>query len=349
MALASCTPAAPETIIQEVIVTQEVEVIVIQEVEVIVTQEVIVEVPAEISVVRVNMGYIPDVQYAPFYVGIEKGFFAEEGIELITDYSSEVDGISLLAAGETHFAVGSGDLTVQARSQGLPIKFVARWYNGIPSAIASPAESGIETPQDLVGKIVGIPGFFGINYKSYLSMLSANNLSADDVQLEAVGWSQVASLTEGLIDAAVVYSNNEPIQLIWNGMDVNVFELNEWNNFVPIGIMTSEQLIEENPELVQAFVRAFLRSLKATLDDPEFALDAAIRGVGVAGWERDKAGMALGKSLEFWALTDDGKYGYYDVDTFDWTQEFLLGAGEMDAAIDTSECFTNEFVENAQP
>ena len=346
-ALVSCTPAEPETIIKEVevIVTQEVEVVVTQEVEV----QVEVEVPAEITVVRVNMGYIPDVQYAPFYVGIEKGYFAEEGIQIITDYSSETDGIALLAAGEAQFAIGSGDLTVAARSQGLPVKFVARWYNGIPSAIVSPVASGIETPQDLVGKIVGIPGFFGINYKSYLSMLSANDLTSEDVQLEAVGWSQVASLTEGLIDAAVVYSNNEPVQLVWNGMEVNVMELRDWNEFVPIGIMTSEQMIAENPEVVQAFVRAFLRSLKATLDDPEFTLEAAVRAVGVAGWEKDKAGMALGKSLEFWSLTDDGKYGYYEVSPFDWTQEFLLAAGEIDTAIDTSECFTNEFVENAQP
>lgn len=356
LAIVACQPdtvevtrVVTETQVQEVEVTRVVEgeaVTEIQEVEV--TREVQVEVPAEFTNVRINMGYIPDVQYAPFYVGIEKGFFAEEGLNLVVDYSSEVDGIELLAAGEAQYAVGSGDLLVQARAQGLPIQYVLRWYNGIPSAIVSLKSSGIESPADLVGKTVGIPGFFGINYKSYLSMLTANNISPDDVQLEAIGWTQVASVSEGLVDAAVVYSNNEPIQLMWNGNEVNVIELNEYNNFVPIGIMTSESLIQENPESVQRFVRAFLKSQKATLDDPAFALDAAMRAVGVFGWERAKAEMALGKSLEFWAV-EDGQYGYFDVETFDWTQDFLMAAGEMDTEIDTSLCFTNEFVANAQP
>jgi NitT/TauT family transport system substrate-binding protein len=368
LALIACQPetvevtrVVTETSVEEVEVTrvvegetitevQEVEVEVEVTREVVVTEEVEVEVevPTEFTNIRVNMGYIPDVQYAPFYVGIEQGYFAQEGLNLVVDYSTEVDGIELLAAGEAQFATGSGDLLVQARGQGLPIQFVLRWYNGIPSAIVSLKESGIESPADLVGKTVGIPGFFGINYKSYLSMLAANDLSSEDVQLEAIGWTQVASVSEGLVDAAVVYSNNEPIQMIWGGSEVNIMELKEFNNFVPIGIMTSETLIQENPELVQGFVRAFLKSVKATLDDPEFALDAAMRAVGVFGWERAKAEMALGKSLEFWAVDDD-QYGYFEVDTFDWTQDFLIAAGEMDNEIDTSLCFTNEFVANAQP
>ena len=123
---------------ETIIVTQEVEV---PGETVFVTQEVEVQVPAEVVTVRINMGYIPDVQYAPFYVGIEKGYFLEEGIVLQMDYSSEVDGISLLAAGETDFATGAGDLVIQARSQGLPVKFVVRWYNGIPSSIITLASA----------------------------------------------------------------------------------------------------------------------------------------------------------------------------------------------------------------
>jgi len=342
LALVACQAETAETVEVTRVVTETQ----VQQVEV--TREVEVQVPVEFTNVRMNMGYIPDVQYAPFYVGIEKGYFAEEGLNLLLDYSSEVDGIELLASGEADFATGSGDNLVQARSQGLPLQFVLRWYNGIPSAIVSLKESGIETPADLVGKTVGIPGFFGINYKTYLAMLDANGLTTDDVTLEAIGWTQVASVSEGLIDAAVVYSNNEPIQLMWGGKEVNVLELNQYSNFIPIGIMANESTIQENPELVQRFVRAFLKSLKATLDDPTFALDAAVRAVGVAGWERGKAELALAKSFEFWAIEND-EYGYYEVDTFDWTQDFLIAAGEMDNEIDTSLCFTNEFVANAQP
>lgn len=344
LALVGCTPAVtptPEVIREEVIVTKEVEVVVIQEVE--------VEVPADIEVISINMGYIPDVQYAPWYVGVEKGYFAQEGLQLVFDYSSEIDGIELLAAGEREFAIGAGDLSLLARSQGLPIKFVARWYNGIPAAIFSLKENGIETPQDLVGKTVGIPGFFGINYKSYLAMLDANGLTDEDVQLEAVGWAQVASVTEGVVDAAVGYSNNEPVQMMSDGIEVNVIELNEWNNFVPVGIMTNEKVIQERPEMVQALVRAFLRSHKDTLEDPDFALEAVIRAVQYTGGvNREKTKASLAKAIEFWTVEGD-RYGFYEPETFEWSQDFLLAAGDMDNEIDVTEAFTNEFVENAQP
>lgn len=354
LVLVACTPAAtptPEVIREEIIVTKEVEVIVTQEVEVVVTKEVEVEVevPADVEVISINMGFIPDVQYAPWYVGVEKGYFAEEGLQLIFDYSDEVDGIELLAAGEREFAIGSGDLALQARSQGLPIIYVARWYNGIPSAIFSLKETGIEKPEDLAGKTVGLPGFFGINYKSYLAMLDAFGLTDEDVQTEAIGWAQIASVNEGVVDAAVGYSNNEPVQMASEGIEVNVIELNEWNDFVPIGIMTSEAVIEERPEMVQKLVRAFLRSHKDTLEDPEFALEAVIRAVQYTGaWNREKTAAALAKAIEFWTVEND-EYGFYGPETFEWSQEFLLNAGEMDTAIDVTETYTNEFVENAQP
>ncbi|MBW8012056.1 MAG: ABC transporter substrate-binding protein [Chloroflexi bacterium] len=307
-----------------------------------------VEVPADVVTVRINMGYIPDVQYAPFYVGIEKGFFLEEGIILQMDYSSEVDGISLVGAGDADFATGAGDLLIQARSQGVPVKYIVRWYNGIPSSIFSLASSGIETPADLAGKTLGIPGFYGINYKSLLSTLASNGLTMDDMTVEDIGYTQVAAVSEGLVDAAVGYSNNEPHQLRFYGMDVNVIEMDEWGNFVPIGIMASEDMINNNPELVQAFVRAFLRSLQATLDDPEFALEAAMSGVGFATWNLAQTEMQLAASMGFWEVVDD-ELGYYSSETFEWTQEFLLNAGEMDSEIDVTEAYTNEFVEGAQP
>lgn len=336
----------PETI--EVIVTQIVEVPG-ETIEVEVPGETIeVAVPAEVVSVRINMGYIPDVQYAPFYVGIEKGYFLDEGIILQMDYSSEVDGISLLAAGETQFATGAGDLVIQARSQGLPVKFVVRWYNGIPSSIFSLASAGIETPADLVGKTLGIPGFFGINYKSLLSMFAETGLTMEDVSVEDIGFTQVAAVSGGLVDAAVGYSNNEPHQMRFFGMEVNVIEMDAWGDFVPIGIMTSESIIADDPELVQAFVDAFLRSLQATIDDPAFALDAAMSGVGFATWNLAQTEMQLGASMGFWQVVDD-ELGYYSPATFEWTQNFLIESGEMDSEIDVTEAYTNEFVENATP
>lgn len=297
--------------------------------------------PANPVTIRLPMGYIPDPQYAPFYVAVEKGYFADEGIEVEFDYSFETDGIALVGANELQFALVSGEQVVLARAQGLPVVYVLEWFQRYPIAVVAKADSGIETPQDLVGRDVGLPGFFGASYVGYAGLLSANGIAQDEVNASEIGFTQVETLLSDQAEAVVVYANNEPIQLANLGEDVTLIDVADYIDMVANGVITNEETIATNPDLVQRFVRAALRGLADTLADPDGAYDIS-KGF-IDGLDDSRRGV-LDASLEMWRADQPG---VTDAASWQQTQDILLEMGFLDGPVEGLDgAFTNEFVED---
>ena len=309
-------------------------------------QEVIPQADSSSELVSISlpMGYIPDPQYAPFYVAAEKGYFADAGLDVEFDYSFETDGVALVGAGERPFAIVAGDQVILARAQGLPVVYVLEWFQQFPIAVVSKAAAGIESPADLVGRNVGLPGFFGASYIGYLGLLSANGIAPEDVNASDIGFTQVESLLADHSEAVVGYANNEPVQLTGMGEDVNVLYVADYIDMVANGIITNEETLANDPALVKNLTRAVLRGLQYTLDNPEEAYE--ISKNYVEGLD-DSRMPVLQASLPMWQAA---ALGVTDLASWQNTQTVLLQAGQLDAPLaDLEAAFTNEFVSFPQP
>ncbi len=299
-------------------------------------------VPATPTKVTLAMGFIPNVQFAPFYVAVNKGYFAEENLEIEFDYGMETDLLNLVGTDALQFAVASGDQVILARGQGLPVVYVMTYFQRFPVAVVSLENVPMEEPQDLVGRSVGIPGLWGASYIGWLALLDAAGIDEQDVKLESIGYTQVASLTEGQVDAAVVYAANEPVQLRQAGYDLNIIYVADYTNLVSNGIITNEKTIEERPELVGALVRAVLRGLRYTIDHPEEAFEICLEYVPEAGGEnRDTQLAVLKESIKFW---QSDELGHSDPAAWETSQDFMLQVGLVETGTALDKMYTNDFI-----
>ncbi len=293
----------------------------------------------EMMEISLPMGYIADPQYAPFYVAVDKGYFAEAGYEVTFDYSFETNGVEIVGANEQPFALVSGDVVLSARAQGIPVIYVMEWFQKYPIAVMSKAAAGIEEPADLIGRNVGLPFFFGATYLGYVGVLDANNIEDSQVTADEIGFTQVESLLTDQVDAVMVYVNNEPIQLEAMGEEVNVIYVSDYVDMVANGVITNENFAAENPERVAGFVQALTRGLQDTLDNPDEAFEISKKYV--EGLE-DARQPVLEASLPLWEAE---QLGYTDAESWMRTQEILLQIGLLDEPLeDLGEVYTNEYL-----
>lgn len=227
--------------------------------------------------------FVPNIQFSPVYVGIERGYFADAGLEVTIIHGDEPDGVNLVAAGEMEFAMISGEQVIVARANGRPVVSVYEWFQKYPVGVVVPNDGTIAAPADLRGRKVGIPGLFGASYTGLIALLNANGLTEGDIELEPIGFNAPQVFCAGAVEGAIVYINNEPTQidrLAAKGecgavAGTTVFGVSDYVDMVSNGLITSEALIEQDPVLVQDFLLAFHKGLVDTMNQPAEAYAAS--------------------------------------------------------------------------
>ncbi len=292
--------------------------------------------------ITLPMGYIPNIQFAPFYVAVEKGYFKDAGIELAFDYKFETDGVALVGAGQLPFAVVSGEQVLLARAKQLPVTYVAAWYQQYPVSVVAKSDQGIVVPQDLKGKKIGIPGLFGASYVGLRALLNAGKLKESDVTLDVIGFNQVDLMAAGQQNIVVGYTGNEPILLRAKGIAVTELRVSDYAQLAANGILASEKVIKENPQLVHAFVGAFLKGLQDTISNPDEAFTISAKYIpNFSQMDAKIQKQVLTTSIEEWQTKH---LGYSDPQAWENMQNVLLDMSLLTEKQDLSKAFTNEFI-----
>jgi NitT/TauT family transport system substrate-binding protein len=218
---------------------------------------------------KVTLGYIPVAIYAPLYIGIDRGYFADEGIdlELVPVPAGGGDSIVQLAAGNFDAAAtGAGASLWNAAHQGLEFRIVAPLHTerpplSTPLIIAADRTEEIKSVADLKGKKIGInaPGS-AIEYWVY-SALTKAGLTMEDVEIVPMPFPQMPdALAARAIDAAVM---TDPLTTLAKAEGKVAVLADDYINGITVTyIFFGIKLINDRPDVAEGFMRAYLRALR---------------------------------------------------------------------------------------
>jgi NitT/TauT family transport system substrate-binding protein len=253
------------------------------------------------AALTVGLGYIPSVQFAPFYLAQQKGYYRDAGVTVTFQNKIDPDLVTLVGQGAIDVGLADGTSVIPAVSQGIPIRYVATVYRAFPSIVFAKSSSGIKTAADLKGRKIGIPGRYGSSWIMLQALLQSAGLKTSDVQIvEYPDFGQAAAVKQGAVDAATGFINNEPVQLQLGGDPTVVLQVDQ---IVPLpgpGLITGTKTLSSKPAAIAGFVAATLKAMREIEASPDAGLDASIATVPELGKDRTTQKAILTATIDAW-------------------------------------------------
>ena len=293
--------------------------------------------------VTVVLDWTPNTNHTGLYVALENGYFEAEGlkVEIIQPSSGTAD--QLVATERAQFGVSYQESVTLARLEDIPVVSIAAVIQNNTSGFASLASKNIESPKDFEGKSYGGWGS-PIEAAMLKALMEKDGGDFDKVEILTSGATDFFASSEKGVDFAWIFEGWTAVEAQLNGYELNYISLKDWdealNYYTPV-LITSENIIDEDPELVESFMAAVSKGYNFAIESPEDAGKILLKHAP----ELDED-LVL-KSQEFLASeyqAEASQWGIQEKSVWVDYQKWLFERGLIDNLIDVDKAFTNGFL-----
>lgn len=216
-----------------------------------------------------------NLPFVAVYVARERGYFAEQGLDVDIRHASTGEHLKLLLSGDVHFTTAAATSVLKRRSDpGAPITAIALFGQRGEQSYMALADRGIDELADWEGRTFG--------YKTsvppdYLAMVKAEGVDRSAIREVRVGFDPRV-LTEGQVDVLAVFKSNEPDTVRRLGFDVTLWDPADFG--VPtLGLtyITRTDTAENDPDLVTRFLKATMKGFDFALNNPDETVDIVMK------------------------------------------------------------------------
>lgn len=295
--------------------------------------------------VTVRLDWINSGYHAVWYYAKERGIFAEHGIDLeVLEGRGSATTAQTVGNDSVMFGTADTGAVMALISQGLPVKVVAGYLRQSPLALIFPKKNGWKTFQDVAGARIGFSAG-GATALIFPAVMKATGLEGKVRLIYMEPAAKPTALLEGRVDAIDSFDFLQVPLFEAKGLPVSTFPYAATGVNVPgLGVITSRNMIQKNPDLVRRFVAASVKALEATQKEPERALQSLLKVSPTL--DRAIALRVLELSFNlFSSESSKGKpLGWVPPSDIEKAQDILVQYGGIKNRQPSETYFTNEFV-----
>ncbi|OHE32352.1 MAG: hypothetical protein A3J94_15585, partial [Syntrophus sp. RIFOXYC2_FULL_54_9] len=222
--------------------------------------------PRALTSVTVQLRWTHDAQFAGFYAADQNGYYAAEGLAAtLIPGGPEVDSPTLVLKGAAQIGVAGADELILARAEGKPLRAIAAIYRRSPLVFIALADSGIARPQDFVGKTVRVVPAHVPTLHAVTSRIGIRPDQYNEVALP----SDLKLFASGQVPVWGAYLNGLALTVQQAGYQVNIIYPDNYGvHLYADTLFATDDLIAQNPDLVQRFLRATLKGWTYAVENP---------------------------------------------------------------------------------